>query len=169
MSCSEKKKRRRRNPIAERLTKQSHQQYYTFMFESKHECMISSNIMCKNRTMTNGIDCKLKENFTFRTPTTKIVTKYNYSHQIHCRRAHPFKGFIQNDCPSYRNSNLVRSEVFKYVIYVSNIWSQNITTVKHCDMSRKHDKYRLRKQTHVTIYKELQMQKMQLYICSKQS
>lgn len=129
------------------------------MFESKHECMISNNIMCKNRTMTNGIDCKLKENFTFRTPTTKMVTKYNYSHQIHCRRAHPFKGFIQNDCPSYRNSNLVRSEVFKYVIYVSNIWSQNITTVKHCDMSRKHDKNRLRKQTHVTIYKELQMQK----------
>lgn len=44
-----------------------------------------------------------------------------YELQLHPKETYPFIGLIQNDCPSYRNSDLVGSEVLKYVIQMGNI------------------------------------------------
>jgi hypothetical protein len=43
----------------------------------------------------------------------------------------PFICLIQDNCPSDWNSTLVRSEVFKDIINVSNIRSQHITAVEY--------------------------------------
>ena len=72
-------------------------------------------------------------------------------YRFHPKETYPFIGLIQNDCPSYRNSDLVGSEVLKYVIQMGNIRFQDVTSVEYYNILRK-ENYAFTKMENIYIH-----------------
>ena len=88
-------------------------------------------------------------------------------YRFHPKETYPFIGLIQNDCPSYRNSDLVGSEVLKYVIQMGNIRFQDVTSVEYYNILRK-ENYTFTKMENIYIHTHTHTQDQLFSLSSNQ-
>ena len=85
-------------------------------------------------------------------------------YRFHPKETYPFIGLIQNDCPSYRNSDLVGSEVLKYVIQMGNIRFQDVTSVEYYNILRK-ENYTFTKMENIYIHTHTHTHRISYFLC----